>query len=233
MGNPALPSLLQEGIFVPDISWSNPQCGASGDYLIQKRLRPCQQSDSLGLHHASLWGQSEMAIATWSIRERFNLQIELGSGQFFWQWQQGAQNLSGQSTGGLIGNADAKLVIFDVRDTMLAVDAHAGGWMGMGGSASINGTAVAHRTRAALRYWQLGVAMTQKISIFSPYLGVAVNRTHFQVSSLFPALGAFHARHIVGPFGGCSICAGSRFLINLEWRGWFEEGIALSAQLRL
>jgi len=206
--------------------------GVSGDYLIQKRLRPCRQSNPLGLHKATLWGSSEVAAVAWSVRERFNFQVELGSGQFQWRWKQTGRNVSGRSNGGLIWSGDAKLIILEINDTTFAFDAHAGGWDWMDGHATTNGIALPETTQSYLRYWQIGAALTQKISLFAPYLGFAVNRTRFKVSHLPTGNGRMHARHVVGPFGGCSICNGSKILVNLEWRGWFEEGISLSTQVR-
>lgn len=232
LGNPALPSLLQEGFFIPDRCWSNPQLGFIGDFLIQKRLRPCRQSENLGLHKASLSGLSEIGVIAWSIRERFNFQIDLGSGQFNWQWKQIDRNVSGQSKGGLIWNGDGKLIILEVKDTTFAIDAQAGGWDWMRGSATSNGIALSKKTRSKLRYWQVGIAVTQKISLFSPYLGITVNRTRFKVTQLITGNGHMHSRHYLGPFGGCSMSNGNDFLINVEWRSLFEEGLSLSAQIR-
>jgi hypothetical protein len=232
IGNPTLPSLLQEGFVVPDKCWSNPQCGFIGDYLVQKRFRSCHSNRSLDLRKACLSGTSEIATAAWSVRERLNIQLNLGSGQFSWRWQQGGRNIRGKARGGLLWGGDAKLIILGIRETSLAVDAQAGGWDWMNGSSTINGKAGADGVKSLLRYWQMGVAFTQKISLFSPYLGIAVNRTRFKVSQLTLGTGRMHARHNIGPFGGCSICDTSRLLLNMEWRGWFEEGIALTAQLR-
>ena len=223
---------MQEGFFIPDKCWSNPQCGFVGDYLIHKRMRPCRSGQSLGLHKASIEGSSAVGSIAWSIRERFNLQVELGSGSFDWRWKQIGSSVIGQAKGGLRWGGDAKLVILEVKDTIIAVDAKAGGWDWMDGHATSNGTALQGDSRSLLRYWQIGGAFTQRISLFSPYLGVSVNRTRFKVSHLPTGSGWMHARHVVGPFGGCSISNGSRFLLNVEWRGWFEEGISVSGQIR-
>lgn len=232
IGNPSLPFLLQEGFVIPDKCWSNPQCGFVGDYLVQKRFRCCHSSRSLGLNKAYLSGASEIATAAWSIRERFNIQFGVGSGQFSWRWQQTGNTLSGKSEGGLVWNGDAKLIIFGVRDTIFAIDAQAGGWDWMTGSFSANGKTGPGKANSLLRYWQIGLAFTQTISLFSPYLGFAVNRTRFKVSHLATGTGRMHARHDIGPFGGCSVSNGNKLLLNLEWRGWFEEGISLTAQVR-
>ncbi len=195
-------------------------------------MRACHSSDFLGLHKGFISGTSEIGLLTWSIRERFNFQIELGTGQFSYGWQQKNLHILGNVRGGLIWGGDAKLIILSVRDTTFGIDAQAGGWDWMDGSSTHNSLAGGNHVRSLLRYWQLGMALTQKISLFAPYLGVAINRTRMKVWGLSTGTGRLHARHTLGLFGGCSISNGNRFLVGVEWRGWFEEGLSLSAQLR-
>lgn len=232
VGNPTLPALLEEGFLIPDTHWSNPQFGFSFDYLIQKKIRCCHSSKSLGLRKGFISGASEIGTLVWSIRERFNIQLELGSGQYSWGWQQKGRNVLGRSSGGVLWGGDAKLIILGIKDTTFAIDAQAGGWDWMNGSSTSNGFASGDHVNSLLRYWQLGAALTQKIQFFAPYLGFAVNRTRLKVWHLPTGTGRFHARHQIGPFGGCSISSGNRFLANIEWRGWFEEGLSFSAQIR-
>lgn len=166
-------------------------------------------------------GASESGTFIWNIRERFNIQVELGSGQYSWKIQEGETGISGKANGGILWSGDAKLIIFNVRDLLFAMDAKAGGWDWMTGPSS----------RSLLRYWQLGIAFTQKIAIFSPYIGCAINRTRSKLSTRERTIW-LHERHHVGPFAGCSISRGNWFLANLEWRGYFEEGVTLGAQVR-
>jgi hypothetical protein len=232
VGNPGLPALLEEGFVIQDTAWSNPQCGFSFDYLFQKRMRSCHSSDFLGLNKGFISGTSEVALITWNIRERFNFQIEFGTGQFSYGWQQKNLHILGNIRRGLLWGGDAKLIILSVRDTTFGLDAQAGGWDWMDGFSTYNGLAGSNHVKSILRFWQLGAALTQKIAFFAPYLGFAINRTRFKVSGLSTGTGRMHARHTLGLFGGCSISNGDRFLMGVEWRGWFEQGISLSAQLR-
>lgn len=173
-----------------------------------------------------------MGILAWSIQERFNFQIELGSGNFDWNWQQMGSRLSGQSYGGLLWEGDAKLVLFEAKDTLFALDGQAGGWSWMEGPITLNGVSLTQFSHSLLRFWQVSAALSQKISWFTPYLGMAVNHTRMKISQLPTGSVWLNARHTLGPFGGCTISNGSLFLVNWEWRGWFEEGVSLSAQIR-
>lgn len=232
VGNPSLPSLLQEGIFISDTFWCNPQAGFIKDSLFSKRLYPMNTSRKKGLHRAVIKGTSEVAVFGWSIREKFNLQFELGSGSYTWHWKEQNAAIQGRSSNGLIWAGNGKLVVLDVKDTSLAADVHAGGWNWMDGHASFNAIPQKNRICSSMQYWQIGVALTQKITFFSPYLGIAINHTHMKMKGLSHDTSRLRSRHYTGPFGGCSLSHGSQFLLNFEWRGWFEEGFAVSGQVR-
>ena len=232
IGNPSAPALLEEGFVLPDTSWIHPQFGFIGDYLAQKKMRSCHSSKHLHLHKAFLSGTSELATASWSLREKFNLQLQAGSGQFSWRWQQMGKNIEGRSSGGVVWAGDAKLIILAVKERTFAADAQAGGWDWMRGASTINAVHSTKNAISQLRFWQLAFALTQKIGLFAPYLGYAVNASRFKVSHLPTGTGRIRSHQKTGPFGGCSLSTGNRFLGNFEWRGWFEEGVTLSAQVR-
>ncbi len=226
VGNPSCPSVLEEGLVIPDTDWSNVQGGFYLDFLIQKRLQ------SSKVNKAFLSGVSEMGSLTWSIRDRFNVQLVLGSGQFDWLYQRNGKVICGHLHGGLLWGGDAKLVLFQTKDTSLALGGSAGGWDWMDGAVTQNERFLVARAKSILRYWQVACAFTQQIACFFPYVGIAWNRTRFQVWDTGSSSVTMHAWHDLGPFGGCSLSNGNPFLLNLEWRGWFEEGVSLSFQLR-
>ena len=227
VGNPALPSLLDEGFCIADTSWTNPQCGVLVDCLFEKRLK-----SSSNIHQSFLSGTSEMGQVIWNIRERFNLQAQLGSGQYTFRYRQKGDTIQGGFRGGLLFGGDAKLIIFNAKDTTFALDAQVGGWHWMKGASTLNETHQILDVTSQLRYWQLGVGLSQKISIFSPYIGLAVNRISLEIVNPPWKTRRLHARHNLGPFGGCSIGSGNRFLLNCEWRAFFEYGLSVSGQIR-
>lgn len=214
IGNPSTPALLEEGLFIPDQTWSSPQAAYEGDFLLEKKLK--SQSDS-GIEKAQLEGNSQLGELAWCIRERFLLQVELGTGAFKWRWNGSNLSFSEKVNGGLIYNGSAKLLILEVKETSIAVDGHVGGWSGMKGNSG----------SAHFRYWQFAVGLTQKIGMFAPYAGVAINQSRYKIDQIY-----FRGEETVGPFLGCSLTNGALIFLNLEWRGWFEEGLSLSGQIR-
>ena len=234
LGNPASPAILEQGFFISDTNWSNIQFGFVEDALFQKKFFARQSSKGLGLRKASIEGMSQAGYVAWGIAERFHVQCELGSGRFFWRWKQEINTaISGKVAEGLIWSGDAKLVIFEIKDTLLAVDVHAGGWDWMRGFAESNGKPLSGCVASEMRYWQVGAALAQKIvQLFVPYFGVAVNRSRLKMRKLESGIGWLRSSHSVGPFVGCTVTRGTLFFLNLEWRGGFEQGFSISGQVR-
>ncbi len=201
IGNPSAPSVLEQGFFIPDTSWTHFQWGIVGNWLSQQRFCARTSSQSFGLERAELWGDSLIGYIVWNIAERLNLQIELGSGRFQWQWKQmGDVAIDGWLSGGTIWSGSAKLVVFEIKDTSLAADVHAGGWDWMKGHAASNGIPLGGSVHSELRYWQLAAALCQKISLLIPYIGVVANRTRLKMSKLESGIGWLRSRHTLAHF---------------------------------
>lgn len=232
IGNPSSPAILDEGFFIPDTFWSNIQAGFTEDCLLQKRLKVSHNSQTSDIRKARMNGNAQIGQIAWSIRDRFNLEAVLGSGQLFWNWTQKGQMIRGETDTGFVWTGSAKLVIFEVKDTSFAATAQVGGWDGMEGHLRFDGKPAADKAKIQLRYWQAGAALTQKIGLFAPYLGCIVNQTQFKVSRLKSGSARLEPQILAGPFLGCTLSSGSRLLLNIEWRGWFEQGLAVSGQIR-
>jgi hypothetical protein len=234
IGNPTAPSILEEGFFIPDTSWTNLQGGVAFDWLVKQRFCARTSSQSFGLHRAELSGSSQLGNATWNIAERLNIQIDLGSGRYFWQWKQvGDVAIEGDLSGGMLWSGSAKLVVIEIKDISLSADVHAGGWDWMKGHAASNGVPLGQTVYSEMRYWQFGAALSQKFDFLIPYLGVLANRSRLKISKLESGIGWLRSRHTMGLFLGCTLSKGTDIALNVEWRGGFEQGLAISGQIRL
>lgn len=231
IGNPTAPSLLEEGFFIPDTSWSNVQLGFTQDFLLQKLFRPSRTSPLQNIKKAELSGNAQLLEVVWNIKERLNLQAVAGPGSFEWGWEQPQGRLEGESDTGFFCAGTASLVLLEIKDTSLAAEGQVGSWNGAWGHVTLNGIAQSEKANVYFYYWQAGAALTQKIGPLAPYLGCMVNQTSFRAKHLQTGSARLRSLIIVGPFAGCTI--GSMLAsINIEWRGWFEEGISISGQVR-
>ena len=98
--------------------------------------------------------RAQIAAIAWSIRERFNLGADLGTGQLFWNWKESGVMVSGESDTGFVWNGSAKLVIFEAKDTSFSATGQVGGWDGMESSVQFNGKPTDAKAKLKLRFWQ-------------------------------------------------------------------------------
>lgn len=228
IGNPADPSILEEGFFIPDTIWSQPRVGYIQDFLFSCKLRN-QTSD---VKHSWVKGRAELFTVTWSILDRLNLDLILGTGKNTFHFQNGnfASRVKVQS--GLVWGGMGKFVLFEVKDTTLSLFGMGGGYNWMKGTMFFTQNGSRKQTVASMKFWQAGMAVTQKLGFFFPYLGVAFFQSSWDLASKNERLFYFEEKHSLGPFLGCSLTNGSKFLINVEGRCWFENGCSISAEVR-
>ncbi|MDE3045032.1 MAG: hypothetical protein KGJ02_00075 [Verrucomicrobiota bacterium] len=226
VGNPASPAILQEGIFLSDAGWTQPRLGFLEDFTLNHPLA----GDSL--HAVSAEGFSAAGALIWSLFERLDLSLLLGSGNYYFQMVQGDEALTAQVNGGLIWYGEARLVLLEVEDTTFSAFGEAGGWNWMRGPFYIDSHPVANRAALKMRFWEVGVTLSQQVGLFSPYGGVVVMQSRWKMSETNTGIYYFHQKYPVGPLLGCTISKSSKILLNLEWRGWIENAFTLSGELR-
>jgi len=96
-------------------------------------------------------------------------------------------------------------------------------------------------TAAHLRWheWQAGGAISYRMGILIPYLGVKYSQTYAFLGTFSAAIsgsgsGNLHMqnRTPVGLFLGCTLSTGSYFFLNVEGRLFDEEAIAVTGEIR-
>lgn len=225
IGPPSSPSLLEQGFFIKDTSWTNLRTGYSQDFLLHQKLHSHESQ------HSEIKGFSSVGSVTWNIRERLDLQFSSGSGQLAWNFIRNGSMISGQSTSSWIWGGGAKLILFEMIDTTLSVLGCGGYWQRIEGHYSSNSQPQRKPTHLKMRYWQLGAGLTQKIGRFYPYCGCAIQKNRLRMR-LNSGLITLNQSHQIGPFLGCTLTNGIEYMLNLEWRGWYEEGITGSCEVR-
>lgn len=154
----------------------------------------------------------------------------LGGGTQDLQFLQQGIVVEGSLDGGLVGYLEGQLVVFEVQDTTVAVFGQVGGWQFLEGpvyeSSNYAGTG-----DLEMRFWSTGAALSQKIGIFSPYLGIISMQSRWKLTGELLETRYFHQKYSIGPFLGTSIGTGP-LLLNLEWRGCVENGISLAGEIR-
>jgi hypothetical protein len=135
IGNPADPSILDEGFWISDRCWSNLRMGMSGDFLIEKRMRSCRFSKGLGISNPEM-------------------------------------------------------------------------------------------------NWQLAAGFSQNLGPLKPYIGGVTSHLVYVLNRTEGRHLRFHDLLAAGVFEGCTLSVGSRILLNIEARQFFESGVSLSGEIR-
>ena len=227
-----MPCLINEGFILSDRSWTHFETAFLGDYLWQKSFQEQENSKKKNFTDTLFSGLTELGFASWSLKERLLVQLYLGSGQYNWRFLQINNAIEGTSVGGVCFGGDSKLVLFSAKDTVFAIDGQVGGWDFMRGFALVNQEVKNSSVHSNFRYWQIGAGLTQQIGYFSPYIGCAIQKSWLKIWHLQGQTYRFIASHDLGPYLGCSLGSGDYVLLNLEWRGLFENGFSLTGQLR-
>lgn len=225
IGPPAAPSILEQGFVISDHEWTHLRLGYSQDFLLHQSLV------GKNAQHPGIQGSSSIATLVWNIKERLDIQGFSGSGQFSWDYIQDDSFICGQTNPAWIWGGSAKGIVLEVKDTTFSCSISGGYWQEMKGHYSFNEIPMKKDAHIKLRFWQIAAGITQKISRFYPYLGCAIQHTLIQME-VKPVSLKLHEQHQLGPFLGCTLTNGIEYMLNLEWRGWFEQGITGSCEIR-
>jgi hypothetical protein len=224
IGNPSSPSVLERGLKIPDTSWWNLRFGFCEEVIIEQKYYAPERQQISG---ASVKGQTQAISATWNIRERLDLQAILGWGELRWQWQQAGVTEEGSAVHGFYWNAAAKLILFQIKNSVLSTDMRGGGWHDFGGSFQVGQTNSQSTTLSSL-FWQAAVAFSQKLGPLCPYAGIALQQDSLSIHSIH-----LTNRFRKGPFGGFTFSNGSYLFITAEGCGWYETACSISCEIRL
>jgi hypothetical protein len=226
VGNLADPALLEEGLWISDLSWSNLRLGMSGDIVFDKRMRSSRETR--GISHPELNWQLFVTDLGWNVKERFDLHLLVGpvtKVNMCWRREGALTEASGNQ--GLFWGASSKLILLEVEDTTLGVDFHGGGIAWIKGALVQNGLPLPKSFSSNLHFWQIAAGLSQHIGSFRPYVGGVVDHLVYHIENL-----RFKNLVAVGLVEGCSFSFGSCIFLNLEVRQFFESGLSLSGELR-
>ncbi len=226
IGNPASPTLLQQGVFIADTTWCQPRVSFLEDFT------QTQQLSCSSAHNSFAQFALELGSLTWSIREKFDLSITLGGAQNYFRLYQENHLLEFYSGGGLVWYGEGKLILLEVKDTILSIFGEAGGWDWMDGPAYVDENPQGPDSHLKMRFWMAGAALTQQIGLFSPYLGIAVLRSRWKLEEVSLETFHFSQKYTAGPFMGCTLSSGSQVALNIEWRAQIENAWTVSGEVR-
>ena len=224
IGNPAAPSLLDTGMKIPDTAWWNLRFGLCEEIILEQKYDAPERNQIKG---AFVRGETQAVSATWNVRERFDLQALLGWGELRWQWRREGISEEGTANHGFYWNTAAKLIIFQIKGSVLSADVRGGGWHDFSGSFRVDHGEPQSGDFSSL-FWQASLAFSQQVGCLCPYFGLALQQDSLSIHSV-----RLTNQYNKGPFGGLSFTNGSYLFVNIEGCGWIETSCSFSCEIRL
>ena len=239
MGNPALPSVIEEGFFFSKENWLAVKLGYQRDWVFDRDMKAVSRisgrMDDFEL-------TSDQGVLTFNIIDRIELYGSAGAARVYAanrpmrgvrnEFESHDQFMWGIGLRGLFatwGNASfgADIAYERAHPTMK--------WI------TTNGTPVNPSGGSKITYyeWQVGVGASYQIDLFTPYVGVKYSNAgarfkHLPVGFL-PNTRHFKTknRRKFGMALGTTLSTGSRFSASVEARVIDEQSITLSANVML
>lgn len=236
VSNPAVPALLQEGLFIPDTSWVNIRLNAETRYTNSLSLRPAESISSLSVQTPQLSGWLSTGGIVLNIRERADIYAAFGGGRMKFDFQNAGQLYQGKSESGFYWAVGSRVSLIEVKNLTIGVDVNYQRHEADSLYFLRNDQAQENLTPTlCLSEFQINVAAAYFSEILTPYFGVSYNNVKLDVTPF--SLGnmnylEFKSDDLVGIFLGTSFSNRSIFFLNCEVRLINETSFLISGDFR-
>src|SRR3990167_4628498 len=241
VGNPAAPLLIREGFLIPASSWINLRGGYEGDFVGDGKLE--QTIDGTG-RVDTFQQYTNSGTVILNILERLDVFGVFGSSRVLtdWRFETGSTitQIQLETFYDFLWGVGARGVVFEWDKICLGIGwrysfcNYTPSWL------TTNAVPVSiGNTQLRWREWQIDLALSYKIDLFTPYLGVKYSNAHAKlgvfsipISASETGANQFTNRTPVGMVIGCSISNGKYFMLNIEGRLFDEDAVTISGELR-
>lgn len=236
VSNPVIPSLLEEGLLIPDTSWVNLRLTAETRYTNSLNLRAAGSAKDLAVRKPQLSGWLSSGGITLNIRERGDIYAAFGGGRMEFTFQNQGYLFKGKSQSGFYWAVGSKVSLIEIKRLTIGVDVNYQHQSADGLYFLRNEiTQVQQDPTFSMHEFQINVAASYLYDIFSPYFGVSYNNVKlsldpFTLQNLNRL--RFKSDNLVGIFVGTSLSNRSIFFLNCEIRLLNEMSYLLSGDVR-
>lgn len=236
MSQPDAPSLLEEGIWIPDTFFFHVRGAACLNYTIDQRLDPRGSLKQTNFNKAVLSTENVSGSIIFNLKERFDLYGSMGGSSFTFQFINNDLLYKGKSETGLFWNVGARLTLFECNDSVFGIDVNYQEQTADTLYFLINEVRdFSLNPDFCYKEFQINTGVSQKIGFFVPYGGVAYNQARLKLDPFtlqnFQSI-RLRSRNLVGIFLGCSLTQHELFFLNFEGRFINETSFSLSGQVR-
>jgi hypothetical protein len=239
--NPAFPSIIQKGFWMPKDYWLGIRTGYEGDFVADAKLEQFEEGNGRVDDYTQ---ESNCGAFTLNFMRRVDVFTVLGSSRTYADWRFTSSGLTqraqvetlydfiwGVGTRGILFCRDCWTIGAGARYE----SAHYNNlWITIDG-------APAHVSGSYLhwREWQVDLDFAYNIDIFTPYIGVkysnartVIGNVDVPIANDGSGMNQFKNRIPVGVFIGCTLSTGKYFMLNVEGRLVDEEAVTISGDIR-
>jgi len=233
MGNPAEPQVIDAGFFISQDSAISIKAGYEGDWVFDRMLKT--GGHAIDRFHI-LMNQGVVSIG---FLDRIELYGSVGSfSAQFWNRprEDGFMRDYGThdrwTTGGGL-----KIILTQWDSTTLGVDGKYQYAAPQIAWTTVDGISIASRSHLVYQEWQVSLALSHTIDIFTPYIGATYSNVHATVSGAH-GIGLAHAhfravnRNKFGMAVGCGLCSGRKVDLTFEARFFDEQAVVAAGNIK-
>ncbi len=236
VGNIASPAIVEEGFIISDKTWLNFRFGYENYTVedLEMKFKDAYRKQSFSVRAIKAF--SNTGLMTINIKERLDAYVYLGSFRIEPEIKYFSTLYKSKSENDLLLKSGGKLVLFEIGDFTLGVDAKYSIFSAKSDLLTRNDVPINNENlKYSFKEWQIGVGLGLKITIFRPYIGIAYRDTRIRIKNA----PYFNDQNLLlkfekkaGGFLGTSASMGSYVMLNAEIRYVNEKSVSVSGMLR-
>ena len=236
VGNPAEPQLIDQGFFMSQDSFATIKIGYQGDAVFDRKLRAQGGArgpiDRFKIH-------MDQGAVTLNLIDRIEVYGSLGSfNATLWDRPKAdGKRREYETRDHWTAGGGLRILLMQWKHTILGCDGKVQYSAPRVKWVTVDGTASSANYELTYREWQLSLAVSHTIDIFTPYLAAQYSAVHADINGIPGAVlphshFKMHARERFGMAVGCSFSNCKKFDLNIEARLISEQAATLAANLK-
>ncbi len=236
VGNPAAPSIIQEGLIISDKAFMNLRMGIEFYYVSDEAMRFTKEFKNLDFDLNTMGLYAKSGVITFNFKERLDVYANIGSCKMESSFSRLNNLYKAKSKEDVLYKVGAKLVLLEMGKFVLGADAKYLRFKPKTQYLLQNESVIKKENfKFFLREWQIAIGISRPMTLFSPYLGLTVRNT----KAKFKYVPFYHNRVLElkyerreGLYLGTSLSMGSNIFLNGEIRLINERSVVISGDIR-
>jgi len=231
LGSPAEPQMIDAGFFIAEDSAFSLKMGYEGDWVYNRKLKTMKREID---RFEILMNQGVMALG---FLDRIEVYGSAGSFNAQFHNRSHSEAHEYDTHGSLTYGGGMRILLMQWKNTIFGVDGKGQFASPRFSWATVNGVPFSENGKLHYREWQVGLALSHSVDIFTPYIGAKYTNVHATAQGLKSGVhphGHFKMvnRDRFGLAVGCSLSSGRIFDLTLEARMIDEQAFTGAGNIK-